>query len=121
MGGFVVCESRLDWPDLFVASGAKVGGWPNFYQGSTWQDCPQCSRRMELLLILDVRQWDREGWKRWIPHPEERFHTDWETRRSLEGQSAAQSPSGIDLSDGCINLYYCPICPGMPHAQWYDR
>jgi len=106
---------------LFVASGVKVGGWPNFYHEPVSPDCPDCARRMEHLLTLDVREWDGEGWKRWIPRADERFRTSLANGTILSDQRDAQSPSGIDLGGGCINLFYCPACPDMPHAQWYDR
>lgn len=88
---------------LFVASGVKVGGWPNFYQDATWCDC-RCGRRMEQLLALDVREWDGEGWRRWIPRADERFRTSIAAGVFLEEERAAQCPSGIDLGGGCINL-----------------
>ena len=74
-----------------------------------------------LLLTLDVWEWDGEGWKRWLPSADERFRADLAVGAYGEDARAAQSPSGIDLDGGCINLYYCPVCPKMPHAQWYDR
>lgn len=106
---------------LFVASGIKVGGWPNFYQEPVWSDCPDCGRRMDHLLSLDVREWNGESWKRWIPRADARFRVGLPNRTRLEGESAAQFPSGIDLGGGCITLFYCPQCPHTPHAQWYDR
>lgn len=106
---------------LFVASGVKVGGWPSFCQEPVWPDCPDCGRRMECLLTLQEREWDGEGWKRWIPLADEQFRTSLASGTFREDQLAAQFPSGIDLGGGCINLFYCSVCPDMPYAQWYDR
>lgn len=106
---------------LFVASGVKVGGWPSFCQEPVWPDCPDCGRRMEYLLTLQEREWDGEGWKRWIPLADEQFRTSLASGTFREDQLAAQFPSGIDLGGGCINLFYCSVCPDMPYAQWYDR
>lgn len=117
-------EDRSGWKafsTLFTASGTKVGGWPHYCQESYWPDCLACGERMEHLLTVDDSEWDGDGWVRWIPRADERFRvagTNWEL---FEDESAAGSPSDISLGGGCMQLFYCPRCPDMPHAQWLDR
>ena len=106
---------------LFIAPGIKVGGWPNFFQEPVWPDCPSCQAQMEHLLTLHTAEWGSEGWERWIPRADDRFRAECRNGERSEELRAAQSPSGIDLGGGCINLFFCPTCPGMPHAQWHDR
>lgn len=118
-------EARTGWGayyTLFTAPGTKVGGWPHFCQEPWWPECAGCSQRMEHLLTLDDTEWDGESWKRWIPLADARFRAaDRGGGELRDDRIATRSPSDISLGGGCMQLFYCPRCPGMPHAQWFDR
>lgn len=92
---------------LFEAPGTKAGGWPNFCQDPYWPDCADCGQRLEhLLTVSDYESLGRgNDDDRWAP----------------VNANDGEAPRHKDLGGGCMQLFYCPRCPGLPHTQYYDR
>lgn len=90
---------------LFEAPGTKVGGWPSFCQGPYWPDCATCGQRAEHLLTVSDFESPGDGGDRWAP----------------QSSDDGAAPNHKDLDGGCMQLFYCPRCPGLPHIQYYDR
>lgn len=92
---------------LFEAPGTKVGGWPKYCQEPYWPECADCGQTLGHLLTVDDHeskgQSSSDG--RWAPISREDGAT----------------PGRKDLAGGCMQLFYCPRCPGLPHTQYYDR
>ncbi|MFJ5304194.1 DUF1963 domain-containing protein [Streptomyces sp. NPDC088350] len=116
-------EDREGWSmwDLLVMPGCKVGGYPSWTQPPNWPDCPKCGQGMHHLLTLS----GDEGGRMWIPREE------WATAgysggitEAAGGTEAAETnrhPLDMTFGDvGGFYVFYCPSCPDMPLASWFD-
>lgn len=99
---------------LFEAPGTKVGGWPNYCQGHYWPDCADCGQRLEYMLTVD------DGESRGRSAGSEDSNVEdvrWAPISSEDGKTLSSN----NLGGGCVQIFYCSHCPGLPHTQYYDR
>jgi hypothetical protein len=127
----VAFEADTGWSadgNLFVAPGAKAGGYPSFCQEPVWPECA-CGRTMSYLLTISTGELGLDSYRRWMPLAEADLREGWIASSDgatagdelRQGWDAASAGAGIYVGrGGAMHIFYCAHCPGMPYDQWLD-
>jgi len=102
----VESENGVSYPyELAMAPGCKTGGWANWAVTDLIpMNCADCAGPMDLLLVIDVCEWDSGNQDRWQPV---------EDRREGNEEFA---PTGVEVKDA-VRVFLCRTSASHPLKQ----
>ncbi len=105
-------NESIYFSELSTAPGTKLGGYPNWIQGTWTLDC-DCGHIMEHLLPIASEEVFGREWLRWCPIEELQVGY-----RYLYALQAANRSTGIMLGDaGNLYVFICRHCQNWPVAS----